>query len=351
MTAERVSSSSAGTSAATDVDRPRPHRVHRGRGPRGAPVARRAGASSRRASSCRPATAARSTASAERASRRRLTRFVSEWRGLEPGGADRVRLPARGRGGGAAPLPRRVGARLHGARGERGPRAGPAGAPARTRIRARRVRFCTGSSSRRSPRASACARRRRSRGILCPSCRSGSSSRRRCSATSPSGRSCVLGAGETGSLFARQAVEAGVRDLRIANRTDETARESSPRACRAPPSPGRTTCGSSREADVVVGTTASPRPVVRRDARRERHAAAARTADVLPRPRRASRRRRRSPGRLQRVRLRGERPRGAWREENRKRRAREMPSAEEILEDELAKFLVWMDNLVGHPDR
>ena len=33
----------------------------------------------------------------------------------------------------------------------------------------------------------------------------------------------VLGAGETGTLFARQAIEAGVRDVRIANRSLERA--------------------------------------------------------------------------------------------------------------------------------
>ena len=246
-------------------------------------------------------------------------RFLSEWRGLEPAALIGAGLPARGRRGGAAPLPRRVRARLDGARRERGARPGPAGAAPRPGIGHDPRRCCTGSSSPRSPRANGCARRRRSRGTRSPSCRSGSSSRRRCSATSRSGPSSLLGAGETGSLFARQAVEAGVRDLRIANRTDDTARDPRRRACRASAVPWEDFSRELGEADVVVGTTASPRPVVRRDdvenAMRQRRG----TADVLPRPRRAARRRRRRPGRLQHVRLRRERPR--------ERRARRTASA------------------------
>jgi glutamyl-tRNA reductase len=69
----------------------------------------------------------------------------------------------------------------------------------------------------------------------------------------------VLGAGETAGLFARHANEAGVADLRIANRTPERARDLAARAGGRPVrwEELRTELAS---ADVVVGTTSAPSP-------------------------------------------------------------------------------------------
>ncbi|HEY1434127.1 MAG TPA: glutamyl-tRNA reductase, partial [Thermoanaerobaculia bacterium] len=73
----------------------------------------------------------------------------------------------------------------------------------------------------------------------------------------------VLGAGETGTLFAEQAAGAGVRDLRIANRHRERAETLSARI-RGRVVDWEAVARALPEADVVVGTTASPEPVVRR---------------------------------------------------------------------------------------
>jgi glutamyl-tRNA reductase len=153
----------------------------------------------------------------------------------------------------------------------------------------------------------------------------------------------VLGAGETAGLFARHASEAGVADLRVANRTSERARDLAARVG------GRavaweTLAEQIADADVVVGTTASPAPVVRR-------------ADVEA----AMRQRRGRPIFFLDLAV----PRDIEEEvadvynvfrhgvndleevavENRRRRAREIPQAETILEEELGKFLVWFGNL------
>src|SRR5262249_37326551 len=72
----------------------------------------------------------------------------------------------------------------------------------------------------------------------------------------------VLGAGETGSLFARHAKEAGVRDLRICNRTRERGETLAARL-EAKAVPWDSWKSELSAADVVVGTTASPDPLAR----------------------------------------------------------------------------------------
>ncbi len=157
----------------------------------------------------------------------------------------------------------------------------------------------------------------------------------------------VLGAGETGALFARQAIEAGVRDVRIANRSPEKAAELAARIG------GRTVpwerlAEALPEADVVVGTTASPAPVVSR-------------ADVES----AMRRRRGRPmffldlamprdidpavAGVYNVYAYGLSDLEGLAEENRLRRGREIPEVEAILAEELERFLAWFGNLAVVP--
>lgn len=153
----------------------------------------------------------------------------------------------------------------------------------------------------------------------------------------------VLGAGETGSLFARQAVDAGVRDIRIANRTWETA-ETVAAQVRGIAVRWEDVAREMASADVVVGTTASPRPVVRRDdvenAMRQRRGRPmffldlAVPPDVDPAVRD-----------VYNTYVYGVNDLEGVAEENRKRRAREIPRAETILEEELGKFMAWMGNL------
>jgi glutamyl-tRNA reductase len=153
----------------------------------------------------------------------------------------------------------------------------------------------------------------------------------------------VLGAGETGSLFARHAGEAGVSDLRIANRTAERA------AALVGRTGGRavaweTVASQLFEADVVVGTTSSPVPVVRREdveaAMRQRRGKPIFFLDLaVPRDIEAS------VAEVYNVFLHGVNDLEEVAEENRRRRAREVPRAETILEQELQKFHAWLGNL------
>lgn len=153
----------------------------------------------------------------------------------------------------------------------------------------------------------------------------------------------VLGAGETGSLFARQALDAGVRDLRIANRTFETA-EKVAAAVHGIPVTWDDYVREMSSADVVVGTTASPRPVVRKDdvenAMRQRRGRPiffldlAVPPDVDPTVRG-----------VYNTYVYGVNDLESVAEENRKRRAKEIPRAEAVLEEELGKFMAWMGNL------
>jgi glutamyl-tRNA reductase len=153
----------------------------------------------------------------------------------------------------------------------------------------------------------------------------------------------VLGAGDTGTLFARQAAEAGVRDLRIANRTPEAAERVAGQV-RGIAVRWEEVSREMAESDVVVGTTASPRPVVRRDdvenAMRLRRGKPmffldlAVPPDVDPAVRD-----------VYNTFVYGVNDLEGVAEENRRRRAREIPVAEAILEEELAKFMGWMGNL------
>lgn len=153
----------------------------------------------------------------------------------------------------------------------------------------------------------------------------------------------VLGAGETGSLFARQALDAGVRDLRIANRTFETA-EKVASVVHGIPVKWDDYVREMSSADVVVGTTASPRPVVRKDdvenAMRQRRGRPiffldlAVPPDVDPTVRG-----------VYNTYVYGVNDLESVAEENRKRRAKEIPRAEAVLEEELGKFMAWMGNL------
>lgn len=153
----------------------------------------------------------------------------------------------------------------------------------------------------------------------------------------------LLGAGETGSSFARHAREAGVGELRIANRTEERAEELAQRTG------GRAVSWADwpahlAEADVVVGTTSSPEPLVRRSMVEE--AMRARRGkpmffldltvphDIEPSLSEVYNVFAYSLNDLQGVAA-----------ENRARRAREIPIAETIIEQELGEFLGWMGNL------
>jgi glutamyl-tRNA reductase len=157
----------------------------------------------------------------------------------------------------------------------------------------------------------------------------------------------VLGAGETGALFARHAVESGVRNLLLANRTAARAQELAARVG-ATPVPWDSFGDELHEADVVVGATSSPRPVISREqvesAMRLRRGRPmlfldlAVPADIDPSVREIYNVFAYTVNDLEEV-----------AKENRGRRAREIPAAERIVEEELSKFQVWYGNLALVP--
>ncbi len=157
----------------------------------------------------------------------------------------------------------------------------------------------------------------------------------------------VLGAGETGALFAEQAAAAGVRDVRVANRgaarSESLGRRLSVTAVAWEDLPRVLP-----EADVVVGTTASPTPVVSKAdlerSMRERRGKPMFLLDLaMPRDFEAG------VGELYNVYAYGLDDLGEVAEENRHRRSREVPQAEAILEEELSRFLGWFGNLAVVP--
>jgi glutamyl-tRNA reductase len=157
----------------------------------------------------------------------------------------------------------------------------------------------------------------------------------------------VLGAGETGTLFAEQAVEAGVRDVRIANRSPERAETlASKLGGRAVP--WESVSATLVEADVIVGTTASPVPVVKREeveaAMHERRGTPmffldlAMPRDIDP-----------AVTEVYNVYAYALDDLKGVAEENHRRRSREIPRAETILEEELERFTAWFGNLAVVP--
>jgi glutamyl-tRNA reductase len=157
----------------------------------------------------------------------------------------------------------------------------------------------------------------------------------------------VLGAGETGTLFAEQASAAGVRDVRVANRTADRS-DALARRLRATTVAWNDLRRALPEADVVVGTTASPAPVLSRSdveaAMRERRGRPMFFLDLaMPRDFEPS------VAELYNVYVFGLDDLGAVAEENRRRRSREIPIAETILEEELGRFLGWFGNLTVVP--
>ena len=157
----------------------------------------------------------------------------------------------------------------------------------------------------------------------------------------------VLGAGDTGTLFVEQARGAGANDLRIANRSLERAEELA-RRVGGRVVPWERVSDELSSADVVVGATASPEPVVRRRdveaAMRERRGRPMFFLDLaMPRDFEAG------VGEIYNVYAYGLDDLKEVAEENRVRRSREVPRAEAILEEDLARFLAWFGNLAVVP--
>ena len=157
----------------------------------------------------------------------------------------------------------------------------------------------------------------------------------------------VLGAGETGTLFAQLAAEAGVRDIRVANRSPERGASLAAKiggsAVRWDALPDALPA-----ADLVVGATSSPSAVVARDdverAMRARRGRPMFFLDLAV-PRNVDP----AVSEVYNVYAYGLDELEGVAEENRRRRAREVPRVESILEEELARFLAWYGTLAVVP--
>ncbi len=153
----------------------------------------------------------------------------------------------------------------------------------------------------------------------------------------------VIGAGETGSLFARHAVEAGVREPVIVNRSEPRARElAASLGGRAVP--WSELAAAVPLADVVVSATSSPQHVVTREqveaAMRERRGRPmlfldlAVPRDIAPDVAEVYNVFSYSIDDLEEV-----------ANDNRARRAQEVPEAEKIVDEEMENYLAWLGNL------
>jgi glutamyl-tRNA reductase len=160
-------------------------------------------------------------------------------------------------------------------------------------------------------------------------------------------RVLVIGAGEAGSLFARHAVEAGVREPVIVNRTESRAQElAASLGGRAVPWSGL--AAAVPLADVVVSATSSPQHVVTREqvesAMRERLGRPmlfldlAVPRDIAPDVTEVYNVFSYSIDDLEEV-----------ANDNRARRAQEVPVAEKIVDEELENYLAWLGNLAVVP--
>jgi len=156
-------------------------------------------------------------------------------------------------------------------------------------------------------------------------------------------RVLVIGAGETGSLFARHAVEAGVREPVIVNRTFSRAEELAS-SIRGRAAPWDDLVREVPLADVVVSATSSPVHLVTRAiveaAMRERRGRPmmlldlAVPRDIAPDVQDVYNVYSYSIDDLEDV-----------AKENQSRRAREVPVAEKIVQEELETYLAWLGNL------
>jgi glutamyl-tRNA reductase len=153
----------------------------------------------------------------------------------------------------------------------------------------------------------------------------------------------VLGAGETGTLFAEQAAEAGVRHVIVSNRTTDRA-EALARRVNGGVIPWEEFPGQLSRADLVVGTTSSPDPIVRQaDVEEAMHRRRGRPMFFLDlaMPRDIDS----SVKEIYNVFCYALNDLEEVARENRLRRSREIPVAEAIVEEDLSKFLAWMGNL------
>jgi glutamyl-tRNA reductase len=161
-------------------------------------------------------------------------------------------------------------------------------------------------------------------------------------------RVLLIGAGEIARSVARPLVERGARELKVANRGGERARQFQEEFPEAEIVPFEDRLEAAREADLVIASTGSDEPVLTRrqlkEAMRSRPPRPLLVVDLgVPRNVEPS------AGRVENVFLHTIDSLDHLIQRNLKRRKEEVPQVEEIIEQELAHFHSWFRGLEAEP--
>lgn len=161
-------------------------------------------------------------------------------------------------------------------------------------------------------------------------------------------RVLLLGAGETARSVARPLVERGARELRVANRGAERARQFQDEFPQAVLIGFDERLAAVRNAEVVVASTGAEEPVLTRRQLKEAMATRS-TSPLLVVDLGVPRNVEPAAGRIENLFLHTVDSLDHLIQRNLKRRKEEVPRVQEIVEEELAQFRTWLRNLEAEP--
>ncbi len=161
-------------------------------------------------------------------------------------------------------------------------------------------------------------------------------------------RVLILGAGEIARSVARPLVERGAREIRVANRSAERARQFQEEFPQAVLIPFEDRMDAVREAEVVVASTGADEPVLTRkqlkEAMKSRSTSALLVVDLgVPRNVEPA------AGKIENLFLHTVDSLDNLIQRNLRKRKEEVPHVQEIIEEELAQFRTWYRNLDAEP--
>lgn len=161
-------------------------------------------------------------------------------------------------------------------------------------------------------------------------------------------RVLLIGAGEIARSVARPLVERGARELRVANRTEERARQFQEEIPQAQLLPFDGRLDAVREAEVVVVSTGAEEPVLTRRQLKEAMKARS-TSPLLVVDLGVPRNVEPAAGKIENLFLHTVDSLEHLIQRNLKRRKEEVPRVQEIVEQELAQLRAWYRNLEAEP--
>jgi glutamyl-tRNA reductase len=161
-------------------------------------------------------------------------------------------------------------------------------------------------------------------------------------------RVLLIGAGEIARSVARPLVERGARELKVANRGAERARQFQEEIPQAQVLSFEERMNAVREAEVVVVTTGADEPVLTRKQLKEAMRARS-TSPLLVVDLGVPRNVEPSAGKIENVFLHTIDSLENLIQRNLKRRKEEVPRVQEIIEEELGQFRAWFRNLEAEP--